>query len=369
MAVNVEPRNPSRRATALVAFGIGVAVGAVTTLAVGVGVTNRHGREVGPAQAGETNVRPRPLYPELEAYRTGWLSVSGGHELYYEESGNPDGQPALFLHGGPGSGTAPVHRRFFDPAAYRIVLLDQRGAGKSRPAGRLGDNTTQDLVADIEALRLHLGVKQWVLYGGSWGSTLALAYAEAHPTRVKALVLRGIFLGGRDEIEWAYKKGGVDRIIPEAYDRFARLIPEAERGDLLRAYHHRITGEDAAERERAVREWDRFEEAADRLVPKLPADDEPVTQAAIDRACITSHYMLNRVFLAENQLLTNIGVIRNIPAVIIQGRYDLTCPFTTAWELKKAWPGADFRVVPDAGHSWREPGITDETIRATDRFR
>lgn len=310
------------------------------------------------------------LYPAQEP-RTGTLLVGDGHELYYEESGNPDGQPALFLHGGPGSGTRPAQRGFFDPAKYRIVLFDQRGAGKSKPAGETENNTTPDLVADVELLRLRLGVKQWVIYGGSWGSTLALAYAEAHPKRVKAMVLRGIFLGRRKEIDWAYKKGGIDWLLPDAFERFECFIPAAERGDLLCAYYGRVVDEDAGERERAVREWGRFEEAQDRLVPAPPVEDEPVTPEAINRVRIQTHYFTNNCFLEEGQLLRDVDEIRHIPVVIIQGRYDLSCPFASAWDLHRALrrPEADFRVVPDAGHSWREPGIIRETIRATDRFR
>jgi len=311
----------------------------------------------------------RSLYPVSQNPKIGTLSVGGGHELYYEESGNENGQPALFLHGGPAAGTSSTQRGFFDPAQYRIVLFDQRGAGKSKPAGEIANNTTADLVADIELLRRHLKVKQWVIYGGSWGSTLALAYAEAHPEAVKAMVLRGIFLARRAEIEWSVKKDRVGLILTDSYERFENHIPKEERGDLLAAYHRRIMGTNTTERDRAIHEWDRFEDAADRLVPKLRAEDDPITEADINRVRILVHYLKNGCFLEEGHLLKDIGKIRHIPAVIIHGRYDLTCPFESAWALHQAWPEADFRIVPDAGHSWREPGIIHETILATDRFR
>jgi proline iminopeptidase len=316
------------------------------------------------ARAGEQ----RLLYPPIQPYHSGYLKVSDGHSLYYEESGNPRGTPALYLHGGPGTGCKPAQRRFFDPARYRIVLFDQRGAGKSLPAGSIEHNTTRELINDIEALRHALHVKRWVIYGGSWGSTLALAYAEMYPERVAAMVLRGIFLGRPPEMDWSYRPGGVARQFPDAYGRFRDHIPPAERGDLLAAYHRRITGTDPRARSEAVRCWNEFEECTDMLVRKS-REQAPLTIGDIGRAVIEVHYLQNQAFLTPNQLLQNIERIRRIPAVIIQGRYDMICPLETAWALHLAWPEADFRIVPDAGHSWKEPGTISQTILATDRFR
>lgn len=310
----------------------------------------------------------RGLYPEIAPYHTDYLRVSGGHEIYFEESGNPKGLPALALHGGPGTGSNPKYRRFFDPARYRIILFDQRGCGKSRPAGSIQGNTTRDLIDDMEALRGKLGIASWLIYGGSWGSTLALAYAEAHPDRVRALILRGIFLARPAELDWTFRPGGVDRIFPDAFQEFRAYIPKAEQGDLLQAYYARIFDSRRKVAAEAVKHWDELESVTEFLLPPKPETGE-ITDADINRARIESYYMIKGCFLGPDQLLKNLGAIRQIPAIIIQGRYDMTCPLRNAWDLHRAWPEAEFRVVPDASHSWREPGILNETILATDRFR
>jgi len=312
----------------------------------------------------------RPLYPEIEPYRTGMLRVSPIHELYYEESGNPNGKPALFVHGGPGGGTEPKQRRFFDPAAYRVVLFDQRGCGKSTPHANLEDNTTQHLVADIERLREHLGIEKWQVFGGSWGSTLALAYAEAHPSRVTELVLRGIFLLRRSEIEWFYQRGA-SALFADAWEEYLAPIPEAERGDLLAAYHRRLTSDDPATRQEAARAWSVWEGSTSCLYPNAELIAKTAGDAfALALARIECHYFVNSGFFAkETQLLDDVGRIRGIPAVIVQGRYDVVCPMESAWALHRAWPEADLRIVPDAGHSAAEPGIVHELVTATDAFR
>ena len=311
----------------------------------------------------------RGFHREITPNRTGMLEVSPVHRIYFEESGNPDGKPAVFLHGGPGGGTDAKQRRFFDPDRYRIVLFDQRGCGKSTPHASLEENTTWDLVSDIEKLREHLGIERWQVFGGSWGSTLALAYAEEHPDRVTELVLRGIFLLRRWELEWFYQEG-TSRMFPDAWEPYLAQIPEAERGDLIGAYHRRLTSEDAEVRTAAARAWSVWEASTS----FLRQNAEYIAHAAGDEfalafARIESHYFVNRGFFAhENQLLEGVDRIRHIPAVIVQGRYDVVCPMQTAWELHRAWPEADFRVVPDAGHSAYEPGILHELVSATDRF-
>ena len=311
----------------------------------------------------------RTLYPDRPANRTGFLQVSPLHRVYWEESGNPAGTPVVFVHGGPGGGTDPKHRRFFDPAAYRIVLFDQRGCGQSTPHAELRENTTQDLVADMERLRTFLGVDRWVVFGGSWGSTLGLAYAEAHPERVRALVLRGIFLLREREIEWFYQDGA-SRLFPDAWESYVAPIPEEERGDMLHAYHRRLTSTDAAERVAAARAWSVWEGSTSTLAldPELVArtgEDE----FALAFARIENHYFVNHGFLDEGALLRDVGRIRQVPTVIVQGRYDVVCPMESAWALHRAFPEADLRVVGDAGHSAMEPGITHELVLATDRFR
>jgi proline iminopeptidase len=311
----------------------------------------------------------RTLYPAIEPYRTGTLKVSDLHEIYFEESGNPAGKPALFLHGGPGGGTEPKQRRFFDPDAYRIVLFDQRGCGKSTPHASLVDNTTWHLVADIEALRRALGIERWQVFGGSWGSTLALAYAQQHPDRVTELVLRGIFLIRPWEIDWFYQRG-CDAMFPDAWEDFLAPIPPGERGDLLRAYHRRLTSDDPSTRVAAARAWSIWEGRTSCLVPNEELIAKSSGEAfAVAFARIECHYFVHGAFLEGRELLANVEAIRRTPAVIVQGRYDVVCPMRSAWDLHRAWPEADLRVVPDAGHSAYEPGITHELIAATDRFR
>jgi proline iminopeptidase len=312
----------------------------------------------------------RTVYPAVEPYRTGRLRVSDVHELYFEESGNPEGKPALFLHGGPGFGTEASHRRYFDPRAYRIVLFDQRGCGKSTPHASLVDNTTWDLVSDIEKLRAHLGIDRWLVFGGSWGSTLALAYAETHAARVAALVLRGIFLVRKSEIDWFYQRGA-SALYADAWEKYVEPIPEAERGDLLGAFHRRLTSDDPEVRARAARAWSVWEGSTSCLHPNRALIEKTGgDEFSIAFARIECHYFVHRAFIDEERdLLRNVARIRHVPAVIVQGRYDVVCPMETAWALHKAWPEADFRLVQDAGHSAGEPGIAHELVEATDRFR
>ena len=312
----------------------------------------------------------RSFYPEIEPHRTGRLRVSDLHEIYWEESGNPRGKPVVFVHGGPGGGTEPKQRRFFDPSAYRIVLFDQRGSGKSTPYASLVDNTTQHLVADMEQLRAHLDIDRWQVFGGSWGSTLALAYAEAHPDRVSELVLRGIFLLRKAEIDWFYQRGA-DAMFPDAWEDYIAPIPPEERGDMLQAYHKRLTSEDAAVRVEAAKAWSIWEGRTSCLHtnPALVARNAD-GEFALAFARIECHYFVNNGFFArDTQLLDEIGKIRHIPTVIVQGRYDVVCPMESAWALHRAFPEAELRVAPDAGHSAFEPGNLHELISATDRFR
>lgn len=311
----------------------------------------------------------RSLYPEIEPYFTGVLPVSGGHTVYFEESGNPEGKPVVFLHGGPGGGTSPKQRRFFDPSRYRVVLFDQRGCGKSKPYASLENNTTWDLVEDIERLREHLGIGAWQVFGGSWGSTLALAYAEAHPQRVTELVLRGIFLLRRWELEWFYQHG-TSQLFPDAFEPYQALIPAEERSDLIGAYHRRLVGSDLETQKQAARAWSVWEASTSHLV----LDPEYVRRCAGDDfslafARIEAHYFVNRGFLArDNQLIEDVDRIRQIPAVIVQGRYDVICPMQSAWELSRAWPEARLSIVDEAGHSAFEAGILHELVLATDVF-
>ena len=312
----------------------------------------------------------RTLYPEIEPYRTGRLRVSDLHELYFEESGNPEGKPVVFVHGGPGGGTEPKQRRFFDPKAYRIILFDQRGCGKSTPHASLDENTTWHLIADMEALRAHLGVERWLVFGGSWGSTLALAYAEQHPAHVTELVLRGIFLLRKQEIDWFYQRGA-DALFPDAWEDYLAPIPEDERGNLLAAYHKRLTSPDPAVCAVAARAWSVWEGRTSCLHP----NPELIAKTAGDEfalafARIECHYFINNGFFEKDtQLLEDVQKIRHIPAVIVQGRYDVVCPVESAWALHRAFPEADLRIVPDAGHSALEPGNVHELVEATDRFR
>lgn len=311
----------------------------------------------------------RTLYPPIEPNRSGQLRVSPVHEIYWEESGNPDGKPVVFLHGGPGGGTEPKQRQFFDPARYRIVLFDQRGSGKSTPHAHLEDNTTWHLVADMEAIRVHLGIERWQVFGGSWGSTLALAYAEKHPERVTELVLRGIFMLRAWELAWFYQEGA-SRLFPDAWEKYLAPIPEAERGDLISAYHRRLTSTDASVRQEAARAWSVWEATTS----YLHTHPEQIAQAAGDEfslafSRIECHYFVNRGFFErETQLLDDLGNLGHIPTSIVQGRYDVVCPLQSAWELASRLPHAKLYIVPDAGHSAFEPGIVHELVTATDAY-
>lgn len=308
------------------------------------------------------------LFPVIEPYANGMLSLDRRHRLYWEQSGNPAGVPVVFVHGGPGAGTAPAYRRFFDPRHYRIILFDQRGAGRSLPTAEIADNTTPHLVADMEALRRHLGVAAWLVFGGSWGSTLALAYGQEFPERCLGFVLRGVFLFRRDEVEWFLH--GMGRLFPEAGRRFVGHIPSAERDDLLGAYYRRLTDPDPAIHGPAAEIWCWYEESCSRLVPRPCAPGEGRSlSAVVAMARIEAHYMMHRGFLAENQLLDRLEVLHGHPVAIVQGRYDVVCPIATADDLARAWPGAHYTVVPDAGHSAMEPGIRTALVAATQRFR
>jgi proline iminopeptidase len=308
-------------------------------------------------------------YPPIEPFDTGYLAVGEGHEMYYEQSGNPQGKPALFVHGGPGGGGDVNSRRFFDPDRYRIVMFDQRGSGRSRPHASLEANTTWHLVADMERLRQHLAIERWLVFGGSWGSTLALAYAETHPKAVSELVLRGIFLLRKLELNWFYQFGA-SLLFPEQWQKYLAPIPPAERHDLLGAFHRRLLSDDAAVRLEAARAWSIWEGATSSLLPNPKREDQfGSPDFALALARIEAHYFVNRGFFShENQLLDGVERIRGIPGVIVHGRYDVVCPIDTAFELHRRWPEADFRIVQDAGHSAYEPGITAELIAATDRF-
>jgi proline iminopeptidase len=309
------------------------------------------------------------LYPPIEPYRSGMLKVSDVHTLYWEESGNPKGKPAVFLHGGPGGGSDPKVRRFFHPDKYRIVVFDQRGCGKSTPYASLEANTTWDLVSDIEKLRAHLAIDRWQVFGGSWGSTLALAYAEKHPDRVTELVLRGIFLLRKKEIDWFYQEGA-SIIYPDAWEPYFAHIPEAERGDLVTAYHKRLTSDDPAVRLAAAKIWSGWEGATSKLLPDASfAGHYEEDEFALAFARIEAHYFANKGFFeVDGQLLRDAEKIRHIPGVIVQGRYDVVCPIFSAWALHRAWPEADLIISPDAGHSAWEPPNTRALVAATDKF-
>lgn len=314
----------------------------------------------------------RTLYDPIEPYDRGHLRVSSVHELYYEQCGNPNGKPVVFLHGGPGAGLVPDYRRFFDPEAYRIILFDQRGAGQSRPHASLEDNTTWHLVQDIERLREYFGIQQWLVFGGSWGSTLSLAYAETHPERASGLVLRGIFLCRPKETQWFYEDSqGASAVFPDAWDEYVRIIPESERVDIIGAYYRRLTSEDASVRMEAAQAWSTWEASALKLLPDQNMIDEfSEPEKAIALARIECHYFVNNCFFeTDNYLLDHINRIRHIPAVIVHGRYDIICPFMSAWDLHRAWPEATLKIIPDAGHAATEPGIVDALVKATDSFR
>jgi proline iminopeptidase len=305
------------------------------------------------------------LYPAIEPYDTGMLDVGDGHRLFYELSGNPQGKPVIFLHGGPGSGCTPDHRRFFDPARYRIVLFDQRGAGRSLPTACIEHNTTQHLVADIERLRAHLGIARWVVFGGSWGSTLGLAYIAAYPEACVAIALRGIWLCRKPDLDWWLY--GLRTVFTETWDSFAEHLPEAERGDLLENYFRRLVDPDPKVHMPAAVAWKTYESRCTTLLPSGGAE-KPPTPRTLAMSRIEAHYIRNMAFLGATELLDALPRFRDIPAVIVHGRYDMICPAEGAVTLHRAWPEAAFTMVPDAGHSAMEPGIRKVLVAATDRF-
>ncbi|OIQ67862.1 proline iminopeptidase [mine drainage metagenome] len=310
----------------------------------------------------------RAFYPPIEPFQTGTLDTGDGHSVYWELCGSPRGKPAVFLHGGPGSGCSPDHRRLFDPERYCVLLFDQRGCGRSTPHASLENNTTWDLVADMERLRALLGVERWLVFGGSWGSTLALAYAQTHAERVSALILRGIFTLRREELLWFYQEGA-SWLFPDLWEGFVAPIPEAERGDLIAAYRKRLTGADPAEQLVCARAWSVWEGQTIRLLPDADAAEKHANDAfSLAFARIENHYFVHKGWMDEGQLIRNAGKLAAIPGVIVQGRYDACTPVKTAWELHRAWPQAEFQLVPDAGHAYGEPGILSRLIEATDRF-
>lgn len=310
----------------------------------------------------------RAMYPPIEPYSTGFLDVGDGHRIYYERVGTPGAKPAVFLHGGPGGGLSPDYRRLFNPDLYDVVLFDQRGCGQSTPHAGLEANTTWHLVADIERLRERIGVEKWLVFGGSWGSTLALAYAETHPERVSELVLRGIYAVTKAELRWYYQFG-VSEMFPDKWERFQAPIPPSERGDMITAYRKRLTGDDPAVQIEAAKAWSLWEGETITLLPN-PAfstsfgDDH----FALAFARLENHYFVNDCWLEDGQLLRNAHRLHGIPGVIVHGRYDMPCPARYAYALHKAWPDAEFHLVEGAGHAWSEPGILDQLLRATDRF-
>ncbi|MBO0902098.1 prolyl aminopeptidase [Jiella sonneratiae] len=313
---------------------------------------------------------PRKPYPPIDPFRIGRLDVGDGHEIYFEECGNRSGLPVVFLHGGPGSGSSTQHRRLFDPAKYHIVLFDQRGSGRSTPLGSLEANTTWHLVDDMERLRRHLGVERWLLFGGSWGATLALAYAQAHPGRVLGLILRGIFSGRRSELDWFYE-GGANRLFPDHWEDLVAEVPVAEQDDLIAAYRRRLTDPDRSVRAKAAQAWTAWEAATVMMRTSNPPTRSTgigVSDGQIAFARIENHFFFHDLWLEEGQLLANMGRLEAIPGVIVQGRYDVVTPAITAWQFAQAWPKAIFRLAEGAGHAFAEPPILHELVEATDRF-
>jgi proline iminopeptidase len=311
--------------------------------------------------------RTGSFYPSIQPYASGMLDVGDGHSLYWETCGNPEGRPALFLHGGPGGGCHPDYRRLFDPSIYRIVLFDQRGCGRSTPHAEIEANTTHHLVADIERLRTELGVEDWMILGGSWGVALALAYAQRHPRRVRALVLRGVFTARQLEFDWLYRHGA-SSMFPEGWQRFVDPIPPAERDDLIAAYHRRLFSDDTGVRQEAARTWCGWEGELLTMKPRSPRTG-PATRGEIALSRIEAHYFVNRAFLEEGELIANMHLLADVPGVIVQGRYDVVTPPRTAYDLHNVWPRSTLHIVPDAGHATSEPGILVRLVEATDSFR
>ncbi|WP_066736449.1 prolyl aminopeptidase [Cupriavidus sp. D384] len=310
----------------------------------------------------------RTLYPEIEPYETGTLDVGDGHVLYFERVGTRGAKPAVFLHGGPGGGISPDHRRLFDPARYDVLLFDQRGCGQSTPHASLEANTTWHLVDDIEKLRQLIGVEQWLVFGGSWGSTLALAYAQAHPARVSELVLRGVYTVSQAELDWYYQFG-VSEMFPDKWARFQAPVPAAERGNMMAAYRRLLTGDDRQKQLEAARAWSVWEAETITLLPNPDiAAKHDEGHFALAFARIENHYFTHRGWLDDGQLLRDAHKLAGIPGVIVHGRYDMPCPARYAWALHQAWPDADFHLIEGAGHAWTEPGIMDQLLAATDRF-
>ncbi len=312
----------------------------------------------------------RELYPTIEPFDSGYLQVSSIHKIYYEQVGNPKAaKKCVFFHGGPGGGLDPEYRSYFDPKLWHVILFDQRGCGKSTPAAELRENTTWDLVADAERIRERLGIDRWLVFGGSWGSTLGLAYAEAHPERCTGLVLRGIFLSRKSEVHWTFG-GGAQRIFPDGWVEFLSILDDSEKRDVMSAYHRRLTSSDPAIQRQAALAWNRWEELGSHLVAELPAVAEDDVPAEIALARIEAHYFVNGAFLSsEDQLLRDAAKIRHLPGVIVQGRYDMVCPAVSAWDLHRAWPGSRLVIVPAAGHSADEPGIVAALVEATEEFK
>ncbi|SDW66149.1 prolyl aminopeptidase [Nitrosomonas communis] len=308
------------------------------------------------------------LYPEIEPYQQGMLPVDARHTLYWEQSGNPNGLPVLFLHGGPGAGSAPNHRRFFDPACYRIIIYDQRGAGRSTPLGEIRDNTTPHLIEDIETLRQYLSIEQWLVFGGSWGSTLALAYGEAHPSRCLGFILRGIFLCRKSEIDWFLY--GLRHFFPEAWQEFVAPLSPHEQKDILAAYYQRLMDPDPAIHMPAARAWGRYEGRCSTLLPSPETVNYFTSDTvALGLARMEAHYFSHDIFLPHNALLNNVKKLHGMPATIVQGRYDAVCPIVSADDLTHAWPQAEYVIIEDAGHSAWEPGIRSALVQATDKFK